>query len=332
MKKRIGVAALAIAILIAIIGYVIFYNANEDPTITKVSLRLPIPVVHTSFSPYYLAVDKGMFLKHGLDVSIEPGSPELNPVKMVSQGIDAFGVVGGPELLFSGRNKGAGIIGIALLHNDADFVVIATLKNSGITKVSQLEGKKVGFFYGHISTDILHMLFKKENVQVEEIDVGFNYGQLISGEIDAQWAFRTTAGLSLPAKGIPLNFISPADYGIITQGHMIIANETMVKENPDIVQRFLVAVLEAINYSLDNTQEAIDSAVKRDPNFSREIGQQQMEILRSTILGNTRIGWIPEDAMEKTKQQMLSVDLLPDDFDIESAYTTRFLEHYYTTK
>ena len=89
------------------------------PIIANVSMRLPIPVVDTAFSPYYLAVDKGIFAKHGLNVKIEPGTPELNPVKMLAQGTDQFAVLGGPEILFSARSKGAQIVGTALLHKDA---------------------------------------------------------------------------------------------------------------------------------------------------------------------------------------------------------------------
>jgi len=164
----------SVLIALVVISAALFSLGNRpgNTALEEVSLRLPIPAADTAFAPYYLAIDKGIFAKHGLHVTLEPGSPELNPVKMVSQGIDQFGVVGGPELLFSARANGAPLVGIALLHKDSNLVVILTLKGSGITKVSDLQGIKVGFFYGHISTDILHMLFRKEGVDVQEVDVG----------------------------------------------------------------------------------------------------------------------------------------------------------------
>lgn len=332
MNKRKLIVILLILLLVGggIFG-VYYYRKYQPntPALKNVSLRLPIPAADTAFAPYYLAVDKGIFAKYGLDVKLEGGTPELNPVKMVSQGTDAFGVVGGPELLLSGRSKGAPIIGIALLHKDADFVVVVALKNSGITKLSDLQGKKVGFFYGHISTDILHMLFKKENIQVQEVDVGFDYGQLISKNIDAEWAFRTTAGISLPARGVEINTISPADYGIITQGHTIITNENLAKTDSALVQSFLNAVLEATQYSVDHPQEAIEATIKRDSNFQPQVGEKQMEIYKPVILKNKSIGWISDEDMEKTKQQMIEVGLLPPTFDVKAAYNVQFLERYY---
>ncbi len=251
---------------------------------------------------------------------------------MVAQGSNDFGVVGGPELLFSARAKGAPLVGLALLHKNSNFVVVITLANSGITKISDLAGKKVGFNYGHISTDVLRMLFKKVGVSVEEVDVGFDYGQFLSQKIAAEWGFRTTAGINLPARGIQIKMISPADYGIVTQGHMLITNERMIQERPDVVQHFLNAVLEATEYSTNHVQEAIESTIQRDPNFKWEVGEKQMEIYNKTILQNSRIGWISSEEMMQTKKQMLSVALIPENFDINAAYTTRFLETYYSEK
>ena len=337
MTRRIAWAGLA---TIAVLTAVIFFPRGRSPVerqpqqepLTHVSLRLPIPAVDGSFVPYYLAIDRGFFSSRGLDVSLEPGSPELNPIKMLAQGTDQFGVVGGPELLFSGRAKGAPLVGIALLHKNSNFVVLLTLKKSGITQLDQLQGKKVGFFYGHISTDILHMLFAKNKINVKEVDVGFDYSQLLSGNLAAEWAFRTTAGVSLPARGVELNTINPADYGIQTQGHTIFTTERMIHEHPDIVTRFLAAVLDATAYSLTHVDEGVASMIKRDPTMQPSVAEKQIVLYNETIRANSRIGWIASEDMERTKQQMVDVSLLPPSFDVSAAYTTRFLDQYYAPK
>jgi ABC-type nitrate/sulfonate/bicarbonate transport system substrate-binding protein len=329
-RKKITII-LAALLIAGLAGIILLRRAPQTRSVERVevSLRLPIPAADAAFAPYYLAVDKGIFAKYGLNVRLEPGSPELNPVKMVAQGTNDFGVLGGPELLLSARAKGVPLVGIAQLHKDSDFVVVLALRDSGITKPSDLQGKKVGFFYGHISTDVLRMLFSKERLKVQEVDVGFDYGQLLTRKIDAQWAFRTTAGISLPARGVELNVISPAEYGIVTQGHMIIAREQMLSERPDIAQKFLDAILEATAYSVEHIDESIEATMRRDPNFQKPVGQQQMAIYRATIVKNSRIGWIADEDMARTKEQMASVNLLPADFDVRPAYTRRLLEDYY---
>lgn len=304
-------------------------KAVTNATATDVSLRLPIPVPDTGFAPYYLCIDKGICAKHGINLKLEPGSPELNPVKMLSQGTDQFAVVGNPEILFTAKSKGAPILGIALVHRNANFVTLLALKKSNLTQLSDLQNKKVGFFYGHSSTDVLRMLFKKQNIQVQEVDVGFDYGQLITGKLDAQWAFRTTAGISLPAKGVEVVAISPNEYGITTHGQMVLTSEKMLEEQPQVVQAFTNAILESIAYSLDREQEAIEATIKREASFKQEVGKQQLAIYNAAIRNHHKIGWISDEDMAKTKEQMLVLNIFSKDFDPKSAYTNQFVENYY---
>jgi NitT/TauT family transport system substrate-binding protein len=338
MKKNISVFIL-LAVIAAVIGGFIYFGKrsnsglptpepNQAPS-TEVSVRLPIPVADTGFAAFYLAVDNGFFKKHGLKVTLQPGSPELNPVKMVSQNTDQFGLLGGPELLLSARNKGAPIIGVALLGKNADFAGIVALKSSGLTKLDQLQGKKVGFFIGHISTDILHMLFKKENIKVEEIDTGFDYGQLISGKIDAEWAFRTTAGIILPAKGVEINFISPADYGIHTHGYTVVVNQEYAKQNPDIVKRFVAAIIAATKYSTEHPQEAVAATMKRDPNFKQAVGDAQVVLYNKAITNHDRLGAFSKNDLDATSDQMKAAGLLPTEFNPAAAFDEQFIEAYY---
>jgi NitT/TauT family transport system substrate-binding protein len=312
---------------------------NPTPTITasnpataktKVSVRLPIPAADAIFSPYYLAIDKGFFAKQGLDVKLEPGTPELPPIKMVAQGANEIGVIGGPELLLNARAKKVPVVGISLLHRNSNFVTILSLKKNNLTKLKDLNGKKVGFFYGHISTDVIRMALAKENIKVQETDVGFDYGQMLNGKLDAQWAFRTTAGIALPAKGVELNSISPADAGIVTQGHMVITNESMIKDKPQVVQAFINAYLEGLKYSVEHPDEAIAATIKRDPNFKRAVGEKQLAIINPTIKANTVLGAIPAEAIDRTQKQMQAAKLLPAGFDPKSAYTTQFVDKYYS--
>lgn len=325
MKK----IALPLLVLIAIaIALAIYKPWVTSPSVSpdKISLRLPIPVVDASFAPYYLAVDEGFYKEAGLDVKIEPGTPDLNPVKMVSQKIDQFGVLGGPELLLSGRNKGADIAGIMLLHKNSDFVVLLTLKKSGLDTLDKLQGKKVGMFYGHISTDVLHMLFKKQAIKVNEVDVGFDYGPLISGSLDAEWAFRTTAGITLPAKGIEINMISPATYGIHTDGHVLIANGDIIRNSPDLVERFVKATRKGIELSLSNPARAIESVRARNKELQIGVIEKQLEIYSAAIKRNNQIGAFSDESMLTAKEQMKSIGLLPEGFDIAPAYTNRFIQ------
>ena len=302
---------------------------NNENKIEEISIRLPIPVVDGGFAPYYLAQDKGIFEKYNLKVKLEPGSTELNPVKMVGQGIDQFAIVGGPELLMTARSNNVAIKAIGLLHVNANFVTILTKKDSPYKKLSDLQGQKVGFNYGHISTDVLRSLFLQENIKVEEVDVAFNYNLFLADKLPAQWAFTTTAGLTLREKGYEFNDISPADYGIVTHGHTIITSEKLIKENPDLVKRFISAIIEATNYSIEHVDESVKAMQKRDKDFSTSLAEKQLIINNQTILNNSEVLWIDASLLEDTKNRLVKLKIVPDSFDLNASFDNSFLKEYY---
>ena len=244
----------------------------EDPRYVVVSAPGKTSPVDAKVTDILIDLnEKGYYAEEGLDVTFNLGSPETNPVKMVASEADQFGVLGGPDTLLVARSKGQPLVAIAIIHRNSDFPVILTLNESGLTKLEDLQNKKIGFFYGHISTDVLHSLLNKYNITREEVDVGFDYSQLIAKKIDAQWAFTVTAGLNLPEKGIQVNVISPKDYGINTHGYTIFTTEKMIKENPEIVERFLRATIRGIKATLENPSEAADILAKKDNKINRNL-------------------------------------------------------------
>jgi len=327
-----------IALLVAVL---ILVGCSNNESITgkaiqdvneKVYLRLPIPIVEAGQTPFYVAEDKGYYDNEGLDVTFNMGSPELNPVKMVASGTDQFGVLGGPDTLLVAISKGQPLVAIAVIHRNSDFPVILTLKDSGLIKVEDLEDKKVGFFYGHISTDVLRNLFRKENVHVEEVDVGFNYNPLISKQIDAEWAFRVTAGLDLPAKGIEVNTISPADYGINTHGYTIFTTEEMIKNNPELVEKFLRATIKGIIDSVKDPQDSVESLATRSDKVNKDLEYKRLLMYNevTSISQQFPPGYMDEEMFQETYDRLKEEGVLDKEFNVNEAFTTQFLDEIYS--
>jgi len=324
--------------LVAVILFVVvlFYGCDkkEDKStnivkqeIKKVSVRLPIPVIEAGQIPFYVAYDKGYYKDEGLEVDFGLGSKELNPVKMVVTGKDTFGVLGGPDTLLIARSKGYNIKAVSILHKDSNFPCLIALKSSGITKLEQLQDKKIGFFYGHISTDVLRYMLKKNNINYTEVDVGFDYSQLIAGKIDAEWAFTVTAGLQLPYKGIDINIISPKDYNITTQGYTIFAKDETIKNNPKMVAKFVKATLKGVNYMVQNPEDALKSLLKRNPKLHKDLSLTRLKkYIEVTSNGkNYPLGYMNESMFRETYSRLLEEKIIKKEFDIKEAFTTEFL-------
>ena len=297
----------------------------------KISVRLPIPFNDGAFAPFYTAIDKGYFEEEGLEVTYHFGSAEANPIKMVVTGQDEIGFIGGPDTLLVAKSKGHPVKAFALYHRYSDFPVLITTKESGITKVEQLEGKKVGFYYGHISTDVLRNLFRKQNVQVEEIDVGVSLNQLLAGQIDAQWWFRIPAEVVLPAKNVEVNIIHPKEYGIYTHGYTFFTTEKILEEKPEVIEGFLRAIIKAAKYSNENPEETIQSILSRDEILKYDIELEKLKQYNKVTVEpeNLPIGYIDEEILRETYSRLEEEGVLDKPFDLNDAFTSEILDKIY---
>src|SRR5579884_1504380 len=78
---------------------------------TKVSLVLKW-VPQAQFAGYYVALKKGYYAKEGLDVTIQPGGPDIVPEQVVESGQATFGLDWLPSLLAQ-RDHGQDLVNIA---------------------------------------------------------------------------------------------------------------------------------------------------------------------------------------------------------------------------
>jgi ABC-type nitrate/sulfonate/bicarbonate transport system substrate-binding protein len=323
--------------VIAAIAGLILIGCGKAPTgpklagKTQVSVRFPIPIVESGQTTFYVAQDKGYFSEENLDVKFEMGSQELNPVKTVATGQDTFAVLGGPDTLLVARSKGQPLKAIAIIHRHSNFSCLLTLKSSGITRLEQLQGKKIGFNYGHISTDVLRSMLRKEGIKDTEVAVGFDYNQLIAGRVAAEWAFTVTAGLDLPAKGVEVNVISPADYGIVTDGYTIFATDATITGSPDLCLRFLRAALKGVRYAVDHPEEANQILLKRDPSLNPALSLKRQLAYNAVTSDSDQYppGYMDAAMFQTAYARLAEGKVIEKPFNVSDAFTTKFLEAIY---
>ena len=245
----------------------------------RVRLCWPIPVVDPAQTPFYVADDHGAFKQHKVRVEYCFGRAEFsNPIQTVIDGAAEFGVVGGPDSVLVARAKGAPIKAVAMLHHNANFVCLAARKDSGICRFEHLQGKHIGFYYGHISTDILRSVLKQQNIEHTEVDVGFDYAPLMSGEVDAQWTFRVLAEIDFSAMGFQFHLLNPSSLGVYSHGYTIFAHEEFVARHGSVVQRFLQGLRAGIDFTLGQPETALRSLLQRDPTLSADLSLQKLQL------------------------------------------------------
>lgn len=301
-----------------------------------VSVRFPIPAVRAPFGAWFAAQQKGYYTEEGVKVNLNYGGKTTNPVSMVTGGTDDFGVLGGPDTVLVAIGKGAPLVIIAILHKESNLPCLITLKDSGLERVEQLDGKSVGMYSGHISTDVLRNVFRKSGINVKEVDVGYDYSQFISGRVDAQWAFRTAAAVELPEKGVEVNVINTADSGVVTHGYALFTTRDMVEKQPDLVRAYLKATLRGVVYMAEHPNEVADMVVGEDDTGNLVKWQVRKRIDQYNEVSPTfdplPPGYMDREMLESTYGRLVEEGVIETPYEIETAYTTKFLKEIHGEK
>lgn len=137
MKKLImPLAALAIGASMSVA------NAAD-----KVTLQLKW-VTQAQFAGYYVAQEKGFYKEAGLDVTINPGGPDVAPPQVIAGGGADVIIDWMPSALAS-REKGVPLVNIAQPFKRSGMMLTCR-KDTGIKSASDFKGKTLGvWFYGN---------------------------------------------------------------------------------------------------------------------------------------------------------------------------------------
>jgi NitT/TauT family transport system substrate-binding protein len=222
---------------------------------------LPYWVPSSQFAGYYVGIEKGIFQKHGIKLELLIFDPHQQVESVIRDKKTDFAIlwlVNAMEL----REKGIDIVNIAQLSSRSSLMLI-TKKSSGISKLSDMNGKKAGIWIGYEKQP--QALFKKYNLKVKMIPIGSTNNLFLQGGVDilnANWFDEYHAVINNGFNEDELNKFFFADYGLNFLEDGIYCLDDKVKENPELCAEFVAAVIESWTYAFNNQEEAIDIVEK----------------------------------------------------------------------
>src|SRR6185436_10229497 len=91
------------------------------------------------FAGYYVAKAKGFYDAAGVDLTINPGGPNLSSEALVAAGNDTLGVGSGTDSILTARSKNLPLVALALKFQLSANIWVAR-KSSGITGPNDFKG------------------------------------------------------------------------------------------------------------------------------------------------------------------------------------------------
>jgi NitT/TauT family transport system substrate-binding protein len=306
----------------------------------KVTLQLKW-VTQAQFAGYYAALEEGYYEDEGLDVTLKPGGPDITPEQVVASGQAEFGIDWLPALL-AARDQGGNLVNIAQVFNQSGMTEV-TRKESGITDVAGMKGKKVGVWCCGNENELYAALVKngidpKSKDEVEIVNQPFDMNLFLNGEIDAAAAMTyNELAQVLETKNEDtgelwslddLNVISMEDAGTAMLEDGIFVNGDWIADeaNQDIARRFLKASFKGWAFCRDNQDECLQHVLDSGPTLGEGHQRWQLNEINAITWPNEQgIGVMEKEAFQRTADIAKQFGVIKADASSE-AYRTDLAE------
>jgi NitT/TauT family transport system substrate-binding protein len=301
-------------------------------TLTKASLRLKwLP--QAQFAGFYVALAKGYYKAEGIDLTINPGGPNLLTENLVATGADTFGLSGGSDSVFAARDKGLPIVCIGVAHQITPFIFV-TRKDGPVKTLGDFKGKTVTTWFTG-ANHVLSGMLAKEGIKPDEVKVQpqqVSITPFVEGSVDVVTATYYNEFYTIQSR-MPkdsLKTFAAEDYGITFPRDTLIVAETTAKEKPDLVKAFLRASIKGWKDAFDDPKGAVDTVMAVAPTLDRP--QQEFmlaEVRRLMTAGKAAqngLFWIDPEAIKTAHDFLLKYGVLSKPIDLAAAYQASFIE------
>ncbi len=225
---------------------------------------------------FYQAIADGTYKKHGLDVEIMMGGPQMNNRPMLIAGKLDFLMTGNLLLSFDNVRNGIPtmVVGAffqkdpqAMISHSGQYSNFSDLKNAPTVLVSK-DGQ-FSFWKWMVNAHG----FKDEQVK----PYAYNLAQFLQDEKMVQQAYGTAEPIYAAAAGAKPETFLLADHGWTTYSTTIEARTEMVQNNPDLIQRFMNASIEGwYNFLYGDRSAAYGLIMKDNPEMTKEKLDKEM--------------------------------------------------------
>lgn len=323
MKKHITVSLLAAASVLCATSV----QANE-----KVTLRLKW-LTQAQFAGPYVAEAKGFYDDAGLDMTIQPGGPNINVETMVASGANTFGIASGTEGVLASRAKDLPIKAIGMDQQITPYVYVAK-PDSGISSAADFAGKKVATWFTGPQY-VLYSVLAANDIAKDDVDIisqSVTLQPFIDGEFDVATATLYNEYNTLLEKGLTdLVVISPEDSGMVSQQDAIITSDKMIEEDPETVQAFLNATLRGWKYAFEHPDEAVDIVMDAGTGLDRDHQAKMLEKVKELMTGSTGategLGYLNMDAIQTVEGNLVEYGAIDKPVEITTAFDTSFWDN-----
>ncbi len=310
----------------AIVLSVLLSCPNPAAAADKVSVRLHWLVNGTGLA-WYLGKQRGYFEQVGIDLTINEGRGSVVTTQVVGSGSEPFGTADAVAVI-QAVSKGVPIKAVMTVQDQGPLGVI-TLADSGISTVQDLKGKRLAVTAGDAQTQQWPVVAKANGLGQDDVKLAFIDGPsktptLMNKRADAILGSCIDHVVLVRNAGGDPRCITFAESGVSTIGITVVANDQIIKSNPDLVKRFVEATIRSYKAFYADPQAAIAAAAAAVPDIDRKVLAEQSRIIQE-YYGNKPVGPLVPKDWQETVDTMKKAGVLTGDLPADAYYRAEFV-------
>ena len=293
----------------------------------KITLRLDW--INSGYhAVWYYGRDKGIFAEQGLDLEVLEGRGSDLTAQTVANGSVMFGTSDAAAVMgLTSQGLPVKIVGSYFKSTPIAFIYP---KKTGWKSMKDMAGASVGYgaFLAPVPAAIkaAGLEGKLKLIKMEPAAVP---ASLLEGRVDAIISFGFLQVPLLEAKGLPAATFPITEVGITVPGLALITGHELIKKNPDLVRRFVLAAQRSLEATQKDPPGAMEALMKRSPTLDRAVHQRILELSFALFASESGKGkpltWIPPQDIEKAQEILMSFGSVKNKQPIETYFTNEFV-------
>jgi NitT/TauT family transport system substrate-binding protein len=275
-------------------------------------------VAQAQFAGYYVADAKGFYKAAGLDVTIKPGGPDINPSQVMAAG-GADVVVDWMGDALAAREKGVPLVNIAQVFQKSGLEM--TCRNdSGVKTPADFLGKTLGIWYAGNEYPFLAWMAKL-NYPIDGgpkgitvLKQGFNVDPLLQKQAACISTMTYNEYWQLIEAGMKPDQLTVFKYenqGVATLEDGLYTTDAELKDpaSVDKLARFVKASMQGWQYALTHQDEAVKIVMANDTAGAETAAHQtrMMSEIAKLVTGSTHgLGYLDVAAADRTVSVLMS--------------------------
>jgi len=309
-----------------------FIRPAGAQTLVRASLRLKW-LTQAQFAGLYVAHQKGYYREAGIDLTINPGGPNILTENLVASGADTFGLSGGTDSVFAARERNLPIVCAGVMHQQTPFFFVARA-DGPIRTLADFRGRTITTWFTGANFVLLGMLAQAGlsrgdfTMQPQQVSVQ----PFVDRQIDVVTATRYNEFFTLMNRvgRDNLRTFVPDDHGITFPRDTVIVSEQTARDRPQMVTNFLRATIRGWREALRDNKAGVDAVMSVAPTLNRP-HQEFMLVEAGQLMvagGAAQNGlfWIDRPVVQAAHDFFLRHEVIRTPLDLAAAYNASFLE------